>query len=355
MKRNDSRVRQDDQGQTASAGAVVSQLTGDMPGIDDPARARVGLCSVSLDSAGTQAAMQPWIGMECYQLGSGRRLGQMDIVDVGGRQVVRERQDVAVQKVGVTPRDLCTISCCTHHPSFRFSDHCAGNADTVFFMPENTEFDLYVPDGTQTAYVSLSQEAFLAAARVLDPAGWERPEGGVMQLRSAGISRFSDTVALWFDAVSAAQERKETVDPRIMHDLLLQMVLQAVSAPASGEGWRPSAGTRARALRVGRMAREYVEDRLDADVLPTVVDICRSIGVSERALQYAFREYVGMAPVAYLRNCRINRVRETLRVADRRNTTVTEVAMRFGFLHLGRFSSDYKRLFGETPSATLAT
>lgn len=62
-----------------------------------------------------------------------------------------------------------------------------------------------------------------------------------------------------------------------------------------------------------------------------------------------------MSPVAYLRICRLNRVRTTLAASDPQETTITNVAMRFGFLHLGRFAGDYKRMFGETPSETLAS
>jgi len=34
-------------------------------------------------------------------------------------------------------------------------------------------------------------------------------------------------------------------------------------------------------------------------------------------------------------------------------TTVTEVAIRFGFGELGRFASEYRAKFGENPSETL--
>ena len=111
---------------------------------------------------------------------------------------------------------------------------------------------------------------------------------------------------------------------------------------------------RARAFHICKAARAFVDDRLATDKVPTIVDICMSVGVSERTLQYAFRVYVHMSPLAYLRMCRLSRVRETLLASEPQNTTVTAVAMRYGFLHLGRFSLDYKRAFHEAPSATLA-
>jgi transcriptional regulator GlxA family with amidase domain len=39
--------------------------------------------------------------------------------------------------------------------------------------------------------------------------------------------------------------------------------------------------------------------------------------------------------------------------ADPTTTTVSDAAGRCGFLHLGRFSVQYREKFGETPSATL--
>src|SRR5690606_377487 len=111
--------------------------------------------------------------------------GQIDCIDLGTQQVVRERQDVAVQKMGITPTNLCTISYCTPDPTFRFSELRGGDADQVFFMPGNQEFDIYVPAGARTTYVSYDQEAFLSAARVLDPAEWERAPEDLVHIPAA--------------------------------------------------------------------------------------------------------------------------------------------------------------------------
>lgn len=294
--------------------------------------------------------------MECLQLGRGKRVGELDCLDLGSQKVVRERQVAAVQKLGVTPADLCTVSCCTPAPGFRFSEHCAGAADTIFFMPEKTEFDLHVPAGAETAYVCFSQSAFLSGARALNPAGWDHPPSALKPFRTSQSAAFRSAVDLWFRSTNAAAARGDALDVELLRRILFQTVLQIVTAPPGGDDLlRPLPMARARALRIARSARAYMEDRLEADVLPTIVDLCGSIGVSERTLQYAFREYVGLAPTAYLRLCRLNRVRATLLAADRQETTVTEVAMRFGFLHLGRFAGDYQRVFDETPSATLVS
>jgi AraC-like DNA-binding protein len=73
-------------------------------------------------------------------------------------------------------------------------------------------------------------------------------------------------------------------------------------------------------------------------------------GVSGRRLQQGFREQLGSSPTAYLRVLRLERVREDL-VAGA--GSVTEVAHRWGFAHLGRFADAYRERFGEPPSTTL--
>ena len=68
---------------------------------------------------------------------------------------------------------------------------------------------------------------------------------------------------------------------------------------------------------------------------------------------YARVEHLGMSPKEYLSLRRMNMARHELREADSTATTVTDIAMRYGFWELGRFAVGYRRLFGEAPSATL--
>jgi AraC family ethanolamine operon transcriptional activator len=84
-----------------------------------------------------------------------------------------------------------------------------------------------------------------------------------------------------------------------------------------------------------------------------VTDLCRAADVSERTLQGAFRDVMGMTPVAYLARLRLHRVRQALRVARPRSTTVTAEALKWGFWHFGDFSRAYRNCFGEVPSDTL--
>jgi len=89
------------------------------------------------------------------------------------------------------------------------------------------------------------------------------------------------------------------------------------------------------------------------DRRPYLSELCATANVSERTLQYAFHDIMGMSPLTYLHRLRLHRARDELRKANSDSTTVTDVAMNWGFWHFGEFSRAYKNCFGEVPSKTL--
>jgi AraC-like DNA-binding protein len=98
-----------------------------------------------------------------------------------------------------------------------------------------------------------------------------------------------------------------------------------------------------------RRAERYMIENAEAPI--TVSDVAAELGVSLRSLQAGFRQWRATTPNLFLRQTRLQLVRDELRRMGG-ETNVTAVAMRYGFSHLGRFSADYQSLFGERPSIT---
>jgi transcriptional regulator GlxA family with amidase domain len=82
--------------------------------------------------------------------------------------------------------------------------------------------------------------------------------------------------------------------------------------------------------------------------------LCRALSVSERTLRKAFHRTHGIPPCRHLRMLRLSHARSALLSADGKLATVTEIATGFGFVELGRFSVEYRKVFGESPSQTLS-
>lgn len=82
-------------------------------------------------------------------------------------------------------------------------------------------------------------------------------------------------------------------------------------------------------------------------------DLAAAAGVSPRALQLAFRRHLSTTPDGLIRSIRLRHVREELLQHSPYSLAVSDVARRWGFLHLGRFSASYFSEFNELPSCTL--
>ncbi|GAA3351990.1 AraC family transcriptional regulator [Amorphoplanes nipponensis] len=85
----------------------------------------------------------------------------------------------------------------------------------------------------------------------------------------------------------------------------------------------------------------------------TAAELAGIAGVGIRVLQESFRQHVGVPPLTYLRRLRLEGVHAELSRAGPDQLSVSEVATRWGFTHLGRFAGAYRDRYGVTPSQTL--
>lgn len=110
------------------------------------------------------------------------------------------------------------------------------------------------------------------------------------------------------------------------------------------------AAARARAVRRAiAYMRENPSEALSVD------EISKVAKVSERTLQRSFLEHFGVTPKAFFQGIRLTGVRDELLRHAPSEMLVRDAASRWGFWHLGQFARDYRQLFGELPSQTLAS
>ena len=131
---------------------------------------------------------------------------------------------------------------------------------------------------------------------------------------------------------------------------LLENLLATLAVAGDLEPTR-SDQTRQAHSRVVKIAEDYALSRAGDHLY--VSDLCRAAAVSERTLQNAFHDVMGMTPVAYLNRLRLHRVRQALLAGSHGTTTVSVEALNWGFWHFGEFSRAYRECFGELPSDTL--
>lgn len=92
---------------------------------------------------------------------------------------------------------------------------------------------------------------------------------------------------------------------------------------------------------------DYIRTNLDQPL--RLSDLEARSHYSRRALQYAFRERLGVTPKQWIREQRLLLAYQQLQ-ADGPRPTVRAVALACGYLHASQFAKDFKRRFGVPPS-----
>lgn len=100
-----------------------------------------------------------------------------------------------------------------------------------------------------------------------------------------------------------------------------------------------------------RLCEAYMREHLDGSV--TLLDLSVVARMRSRTLINAFEAITGLSPMDYLKRLRLSAVHRSLRGADPSTTRIIDVAMEWGFWHMGHFTHAYRALFGQSPSQTL--
>jgi AraC-like DNA-binding protein len=114
------------------------------------------------------------------------------------------------------------------------------------------------------------------------------------------------------------------------------------------------AATRIEMTSANWITRECIALAETLGPMPSPAELAETIGVSDRWIRAAFRRVYGVSASAFFRSQAVQGAYRELRSATPGSTSVTDVAIRWGFWHLGRFSATYRAFVGENPSVTLA-
>jgi len=306
--------------------------------IDDPTSAGQGIEVIDLDAV--QLASTPFRATRVVV-----RLDRVTVVYLATNHRVRTRtkaQQGLLAFVAFGPRTRGTVNGLPIRPGLMLA---AETAKEAMFVAE---------PGYESITFLLPPEDLREQLRARRREGEFRLPRGVemLQMNAATGRRLFDRGKRLVEAAARHpalfNDRKET---RVAAEVeMVEALLSTLGSTRAFEPPRATRGLRSQALIVKR-AEDYALSHTHDHV--HVGDLCRAASVSERALQYAFKEVVGVTPVAYLIRLRLHRVRQALLAAGRGSTTVSAVALDWGFWHFGEFSRAYKKCFGERPSDTL--
>ena len=250
--------------------------------------------------------------------------------------------------VRVTSPALETI----FHLQVLLRGHCLwrGHRQEHYFAPG--ELLLINPDDPVDLTYSDDCEKFILKLptrlldTVCDEQRWQRPSEGVRFIHShyqlLALEGFAGLLAMVCHEAEASEPllRVQEHYSQIIASKLLTLMPTNVS--------REGLGTPAASFE--RIA-EYIELNLRQDIHSEA--LARLASMSLRSLYGLFERYAATTPKNYIRQKKLERVNACLSDPTCTVRNVTELAMDYGFLHLGRFSESYRKQFGELPSDTL--
>ena len=155
-----------------------------------------------------------------------------------------------------------------------------------------------------------------------------------------------------FAALEAAVACKDKEQRRMVDRLLITNIVNALNMEYLVRG-ALSTNISSSKLELFRAARNMLHEQMEefhSGTAGTIFDL-NQLG-SKRSIEKSFSACIKMGPLAYSRIIRLHQARRRLLDEEHGEQTIGDVAAEFGFLDWSKFSTQYRKHFGERPSAT---
>ena len=289
--------------------------------------------------------------LEFKQLDSGKFFGDISVLDSPQIQIGTTNLDRKLDQHGITPPGYKTFIV----PKKNFGGRYIWRGHEVsenelLIQPKSREFFSITNPGWGIYTISLAEDIVLNFFEKLDITDSRvlNSSAEVMQLSSWAMTRLRKQLDYIFQlAKQDPSSIKKKAFQQIFFEGIPSMIVKNLVSNELIENV-PSSRIRDIAFR---KAIDYLNTCTTE--MPSVGELCLISGSSERTMQNAFKEKYGLGPKEFIRKQLLNQVRQELLHANSSGTKVQDIAHRYGFLHLGHFSADYKKLFSELPSETL--
>lgn len=260
----------------------------------------------------------------------------------------RFRQTLLQQ--GVPPTGLRTIVVPAQEDlSFGWRGYKVTGKDLAIFPTGSELYATSDPD-FQVYTCSFPEEllATICESMDIDQLDVLRADAAVVRCHTSAMKALRDCLSELSNTVST--DTSVPYGMSIIDTLTWDLPARLLSSIATADSVNAPDSKRKRLLAVIR-AEAYIKENARSDI--RMFDICKRADVSQRTLEYAFVERFGVTPKAFLKAYRLNMARRDLRSSKCETGTVSDVANRWGFWHMGQFARDYRAHFDELPSQTL--
>ena len=291
--------------------------------------------------------MKRWgVNQEVRQLGAGKFRSDLAVRRVQDVDLYADRFNKAISVYLEPPAD--TVSFLFPRSvtgKFLACGHNVGN-DKLIVIPDGSSVDIAAPDLAGSEAITISNTLYVELSEVLTPTLIRPDDLTIVEGNSAQLHHLRQTL------LNLVAYPESDVNDEQLSDLLAATIVWITDNPGQGSQSLDLNASTAR-IRIAKLAQEYIEEYHRETV--RMEDLCRVTSVGIRTLQRCFKEYFELSISDYLKAVRLNTAHRELTVAHPSEDSVTSIALRNGFTHLGRFSTEFRNLFGQLPSEILST
>jgi AraC-like DNA-binding protein len=280
------------------------------------------------------------------QLDAGKFIGSLDVVACSDVIVQRVNFSRRIHQQGCAPKGILTFGLPMDVWSTNWNGRNVEGDYILFNFNRRDGFDGVSEVGFDAETLSLTDGAFQRAAVALDVdiQAEQIPDcADSFSIEKSDYHNIKQASARLFEFASVGSATNRITNTELQ-DEFAQAIVAAIAKtlPTHCECNYPK-----RQQAVNR-ALEIIDSTNNAI---SIRDLFEDSACSWRTINRGFRERFGVTPKQYILATRMSSVRKEI-LASPPQRRITDIANNWGFWHLGRFSTEYKKLFGELPSAT---
>lgn len=284
-----------------------------------------------------RGAKNHWI-LSRYRLGSGPFYGVHDGIQLPNMQLGHADRYEGVLNDGIPPKECLTFAVVQRAEGAVCVDRVPLGEGEMIVVDDHAPYRFASSGRVRLAVVSIRKTLFGAQELSMPdrfPAVYHENVGAFSALIDA----------LWVEGKSRKSGEMTLARLEAMEREMMQSIAKLFASPTL-----PAVEHGAGALAAFD-ARDYLLEHLDS--VETVEALAARFNVSYRTLETSFRTLFGITPKQLMDILRLNRAHEALCRANPKECSVTDVAMQWGFKHLGRFARRHKAMFGTYPKEAL--
>ena len=272
-------------------------------------------------------------------LGKADFSAQLKMISNDTFSLARQKLTGKIEQTGGTQKDFIVFGFATNNTSFYWFDKKADSNDLILF-PKDNRFEVISYEDYDVFVISINKDYFF---KTLEDVGLNTKrtlydgKSKMLFLSNSFSKKFAKLLDFFLNS-DLNNDKKNEFMIKVIVTTLIEYLNLTNPTDKNIEINKKSIALK----KVVKIINKHIED------IYSIKQLCVMVGLSERTLLYAFKEKYNMSTSEYIKAHRLNRVKQEIYKTKRKS--ISEIAGKYHFWHMGQFAKDFKKQFGVLPS-----